>query len=55
MKVITSTDPDKRMHRQPTTQDKINKLRKWIEQGAKNNAANRPVTALFIYLFGGNF
>lgn len=39
MKVITSSDPDKRMPPAGNlTQDQINKLRKWIEQGARNNA-----------------
>lgn len=43
IEAITETDPDKKMPpppRTPLTQEQINKLTKWIQQGAKNNKCN---------------
>jgi hypothetical protein len=43
MEVITDTDPDDRMPRPPNaplTTDQINTIRRWISQGARNNACS---------------
>lgn len=43
IEVITENDPDKKMPPPPRTaltQEQINKLTKWIQQGAKNNKCN---------------
>lgn len=53
MEVIRSTDPGKRMPpppASPLSQDQINMIAKWIQQGAKNNSCKKACdTSIYTY------